>query len=392
MKPIISLFLLCLYLLIACTAAPGTPSGVSASTPRPAIDPLAGTSTPASSDTAAVTPSTPLEAVRTDNPPTASEEITSRISAISPVTIYSGPGNEYEPAGTLEAGADVQVLETGDDNWMKIACPGEVAGSCWVLWNPDVIYFYEGPAKSLKIPDPASLKFETVATETSPDGRWQAIVTKSEVISLAAGGGDPWFFYVELKVTSQEHGRTWTAVSEWHGAGLGEKEPPQIVHWSKDGRFLYYTSPSYPDGACVYYDNIGESFDRLDLTDGSVAALQPPDARGILVISPDEAMIAYLHGETYTGGRDLVVRELTTAYEDAAASQNSVKWQIPLDASWPDRVSQIAWTPDSKKVVVSVTGFTDYCQPPARITAWELNVQTGEWMKLSDTPLPTATP
>ncbi|HEX6033139.1 MAG TPA: hypothetical protein VFY83_01850, partial [Anaerolineales bacterium] len=268
----------------------------------------------------------------------------------------------------------------------------DMVGDCWVLWNPDAIYLYEGPAKSLNIPDPASLKFETVSAETSPDGRWQALVTKSEPVSLAADNTDPWFFYVELKVTSLKDGRTWTPVSEWRAAGLGQEEPPKIFHSSKDGRFLYYTSLSHPDGACVYYDNIGESFDRLDLTSGTVTALQPPYARGILAISPDETMIAYLHGKTYSGERDLVVRELATAYGDDASSQNPVKWQMPLDVVWPNRVSQLAWSPDSKKLVVTVTEFTDYCQPPARMADWELDVETGEFVNISTTIVPAATP
>jgi hypothetical protein len=203
--------------------------------------------TPAASSAPTVKPS-----------PTSLEGIASRISVVSPATIYSGPGTEHPPAGILEAGANAQVLERGEGNWMKIVCPDGAVGSCWVLWEPNILYLYDGPPKTLNIPDPASLKFETVTTETSPDGNWQAVVTKSEVISLAPDGTDPWFFYTELKVTSQQDGRTWTPVSEWHAAGLGQEEPPQIFHWSKDGRFLYFTGLAYPDGACVYYDNNGE--------------------------------------------------------------------------------------------------------------------------------------
>ena len=326
------------------------------------------------------------------SPSTPEQEIRSRLSAISPVTIYSGPGTQHPSVGALEAGANAQVIETGEGNWMKIVCPDGIAESCWVLWDPNSIYFYEGPPITLNIPDPATLKFETVATETSPDGAWETLVTKSETVRLAAGAMDVWFFYVELKVTSQHDGRTWTPVSDWHAAGLGQEEPPQIFHWSKDGRFLYYTSLAYPDGACVFYDNIGESLDRLDLTDGSVAALQPPHARGVLAISPDETMIAYLYGENNSIERHLVVRELATAYGDDPSRQNAVKWEIALDLGWPTQVSEIAWTPDSKKVVVTVIEFSDYCQPPTRIVDWKLDVETGEWAKISDSLFPTATP
>jgi hypothetical protein len=137
------------------------------------------------------------------------------------VTIYSGPGKDYAPVGILEAGASAQVIETKEGNWMQIVCPEGIAEGCWVLWSPNALFPYEGPAVTLKIPDPASLKFETVATETSPDGRWQALVTKSEAVLFTPDNLDAWFFYVELKVASQEDGKSWTPVSEWHAAGLG---------------------------------------------------------------------------------------------------------------------------------------------------------------------------
>lgn len=326
------------------------------------------------------------------SPTSSTEEIITRVSAISPVTIYLGPETQYPAVGTLEAGANAQVIERGEANWMRIVCPEEIAGDCWVLWDPNSVFLYEGPALTLNIPTPASLKFETVSTETSPDGRWQAVVTKSETVLLGDENIGPWFFYVELKVTSLKDGRTWTPVSEWHGAGLGQEEPPRVFHWSKDGRFLYYTSLSYPDGACVFYDNIGESFDRLDLTDGSVSALQPPYARGVLAVSPDETMIAYLYGDSNSIERHLVVRELATAYGDDPSRQNTVLREIALELGSPTQVSQIAWTPDSKKAMVTIIEFSDYCQPPTRIVEWRLDVVTGEWAEISERWLPTATP
>ena len=351
------------------------------------------------SETEVVTAVPSPSAVPTSSPaPTASpsptsteEEITSRISAIVPVTIYSGPGINHAPVGILETGASAQVSEYGEGNWLKMVCPDGMRDSCWILWDPNTFVLYEGPVVPLNIPDPASLNFETITTETSPDGRWQALVTKSEAVSFIPDM-DAWFFYVELKVTSQEDGTTWTPVSEWHAAGLGQEEPPQPFHWSKDGRFLYYTSRSYPDGGCVFYDNIGNSFDRLDLADGSVTALQPPHARGILAISPDETLIAYLHHETFVSDQVLVIRELASAF-GAHTSQDTVKWQIPLDAVHSNKVSEIAWSSDNAKVVVRVHEFTNPsdCRPTG-VADWELDVETGEFVKTSTTIFPTATP
>jgi hypothetical protein len=359
-------------LLAACTTPPE--AAVSTAVPIPSVT-LKSSPTPIASPSATST----------------AEAITSRMSAISPITIYSGPGKDYPQVGILESGASAQVTEAGEGDWMKMVCPDDIGDSCWISWDPNTFVLYEGPAVTLNIPDPATLKLETLATETSPDGRWEAQVTKSETVSFVAENLDARFFYVELKVTSREDRSSWTAVSEWHAAGLGQEEPPTLFHWSKDGRFLYYTSLAYPDGACVFYDNIGNSFDRLDLTDGSVTALQPPQALGILAISPDETLIAYLHHETFVSDQVLVVRELASAY-GADGGQDSVKWQIPLDAAGFNKVSEIAWSPDSKKVVLTVTEFSDYCQPPAGLVEWELDLETGEFVKISTTILPTATP
>lgn len=328
-------------------------------------------------------------------PPTATptripseEEIASRISTVSPVTIYRGPGSDYEEAGILDAGTNARVIETRDGNWLHIICPHGSIGNCWVLWDPNAIYLYEGAEITLDIPNPDSLQIVSTNTETSPDGRWEAVTTQSESMSF---GDEAWFFYVELKVTAQDTGRTWTPVSEWHAAGLGQEEAPQPFHWSKDGRFLYYSSLSYPDGACVFYDNIGDYLDRLDLTDGSVAAMQPPFPRGIVAISPSETMIAYLQRQPDFSNQHLVVRELATAYDDGDASQDSIKWQIPYDVVWPTQVSQIAWLWNSRKVLVTMTSVTDNCLP-ASISNWELDVKTGKFVEVSSRVLPTATP
>ena len=305
------------------------------------------------------------------------------------MTVYNGPGSQYEQSASIKAGTNARVLETREGNWIKIVCPHRTTVSCWVLWDPNAIYRYEGPELTLEIPDPASLKIVSSSTETSPDGRWEALTTRSENVSFA--GDEASFFYVQLKVTSPDEGITWTPVSEWHAAGLGQEEAPQPFHWSRDGRFLYYTSLSYPDGGCVFYDNIGETLDRLDLSDGSVAGLQPPYARGIAAISPDETMIAYLNRQPDFSNQHLVVRELETAYSDGEASQDSIKWQIPYEVAWPTQVSKIAWLWNSRKVFVTLTSVGENCLPISAAN-WELEVKTGKFIQVSSTVFPTATP
>jgi len=54
---------------------------------------------------------------------------------------------------------------------------------------------------------------------------------------------------------------------------------------------------------------------RLDLTDGSVVPLPPPQPFGIYSISPDETVLAYLNGQRMAdlSDQNLFVRELATA-------------------------------------------------------------------------------
>jgi hypothetical protein len=168
---------------------------------------------------------------------------------------------------------------------------------------------------------------------------------------------------------------------------LGQENAPEPFHWSQDGRYLFFTTPFDHHGACVVYDNIGQNLDRLDLTDGSVTVLLPPVPLGLLAISPDETRFAY---ESYMDGYQITVREIAGAY-DARTSQESILWQIPLDMSQSGAVSEISWSADNRRVFVTVTNLADNCQT-ASMTKWELDVETGAFVEISNTVFPTATP
>ena len=142
--------------------------------------------------------------------------------------------------------------------------------------------------------------------------------------------------------------------------------------------------------------NIGERLDRLDLTDGTVTSLQPPRAFRLLSISPDETRIAYLGGQSmvnFTNQQVLIVRELAQAYAESSTRQDSVFWEIPLGIAWPTAVSEITWSADSRKILVKATTLADevLCNQ-ASVTKWELDVETGEFVEVSNTIFPAATP
>jgi hypothetical protein len=271
-----------------------------------------------------------LTAIATTIPAPSMEEITSRVSAVVPVTIYSGPGSDYLQTDILESGATARLLETREGGWMNIECPQGITVSCWISWEMNAIHSYEGPPITLNIPDPASLKIESMNRRTSPDGR-----------------------------------------------------------------YLYSTSLFDVHGACVSM-NIGESLDRLDLSDGTVATLRPPHAFRLLSISPDEKRITYLGGQNiinYTGHQSLIVRDLESAYDEGADGQESILWQSRLELEWPTAVSEISWSPDSSKLLVTATTLADVVLNTKTSTiTWELNMETGELVESSSSVIPTSTP
>ncbi|GIK57557.1 MAG: hypothetical protein HND44_09350 [Chloroflexi bacterium] len=139
------------------------------------------------------------------------------------------------------------------------------------------------PTPTAVLPDAAELEMLTTTT-TSPDGRWQAIAAQSESIVV----GDLEKLYVSLTVTDGT--TTWTPVAEWRGYGLGYIWPA-VYQWSADGRYLYYTNLSSPDG-CLYYSN-GTDLHRLDVTDGSTIKILPDGKTLNLSLSADESTPAY---------------------------------------------------------------------------------------------------
>ena len=286
------------------------------------------------------------------------EEITSRVSAVAPVTIYSGTGSDCPQSGILEAGANARLLETREGGWMNIECLEGISGDCWISWDMNAIHSYEGLPITLNIPDPSSLKIESTNRTTYPDGRWEALITQTENVAL--DGEVAVFFHTELIVTSLEDGTTWKPVSKWHVYGISHEYVPMPFHWSQDGRYLYYSSLFDMHGACVSM-NVGETLDRLDLTGGTVTALQLPRAFRLLSISPDEEMIAYLGGQSITnfsGQQVLIVR-----------------------------------SPDNRNILVTATTLADeiLCKQ-AGTSTWELNLETGELPLVSNMVFPTATP
>jgi len=167
------------------------------------------------------------------------------------------------------------------------------------------------------------------------------------VIAALPTSSGPENYYTQLKVSKADGTLEWTVVDEWSAWGLGYTIPKPL-HWSRDGRFLYFTNQPVPDGCAVFVN--GSDLQRIDLSNGDVREIAPPVGLW-LALSPDETMLAYIG----YGGRGLVIRDLATGAEQ----------EIPLDPGKDYQAGQVLWSPDSKTIILALaihpcsTGWAD---------------------------------
>lgn len=171
-------------------------------------------------------------------------------------------------------------------------------------------------------------------SSTSPDGKWTAqVIVALPVISDTAVSSS---YYTQLKVSKRDGTTEWVIVDEWAEWGLGYTIP-QPLHWSRDGRYLYYTNCPVPDGCAVFVN--GSDLHRVDLNDGSVREIMPPVGLW-LSLSPDETQLAYIG----YGDRGLVIQDLATGTER----------ETKLDPGKDYQAGQIIWSPDSTAIVLAL--------------------------------------
>lgn len=174
---------------------------------------------------------------------------------------------------------------------------------------------------------------------SAPDGQWSAI----GLVALPQPGGNQ--YYTELRVKKADGSREWTPVAGWSNFGLGYTTP-RPLHWSADGRYLYFTNAPVPDG-CALFVNASD-LQRLDLTDGSIHEVLPTNSTWSLAIAPDGKRVAYRKGD------ELYLLDLATANYAAIKPAG-----VESDATWGNFV----WSPDSQKVAFTIA--YQPCQPPA---------------------------
>ncbi len=234
----------------------------------------------------------------------------------------------------------------------------------------------------------------------SPDGRWTA----------SAFG---YYLPIWMRVARADGSDAWEVQSDGDGWFEVMLRP---VHWSVDGRYLYFTLAPFVDGFVLYTD--GSGLQRLDLGDGQVTEILAGEGElQAFSISPDSARLAYVRNEEEA--ELLIVRDLSTGEE--------LQWGL---AETLAQAGGITWSPDASALVVLVTwGFswedtrTDLVLLNLRsgareavleddtrifyriawvdrhtlyledltVTGWSLDLETGE-MILTPTPVPTQEP
>lgn len=179
-------------------------------------------------------------------------------------------------------------------------------------------------------PDPTNFELRTWSS-SSPDGQWSAQTTAK---FPAGGAGEN--YYTQLKISQTDGGLEWVIVDIWEEWGLGYTIP-QIVQWSQDGRYVYFTNRPVPDGCAVFVN--GLDLHRFDLGDGSVTELVPPVGLW-LSLSPDESTLAYIG----YADRGLVIRDLATGVER----------EMKLEPGPDYQAGHIVWSPDGVALVLTL--------------------------------------
>jgi hypothetical protein len=223
--------------------------------------------------------------------------------------------------------------------------------ACRVDSPPAPVAATVSPLPPTITPDLAGLEQQPWST-TSPDGTW--IV--EGLTALPTQSGEQ--YYTEMRIRQVDGELSWMPVAGWQPFGLGYTTP-RLVHWSTDGRYLYYTNAPHPDG-CGLFVNASD-LQRLDLTDGTVQEILPQNSTWVLEAAPD-GTIAYVDGTT------LVLFD----------PKADMRQEIFLDFAQANvQLGNLVWSPDSQRVAFTVA--TDPCiLPNWRHAIYTVDRQSGQ--------------
>ncbi len=185
------------------------------------------------------------------------------------------------------------------------------------------------PATTMPAPDLADRQTERWSS-AAPDDGW----TAEGIVALPKPGEDR--YYTELRVKRADGGTEWMPVATWSNFGLGYTTP-RPLHWSRDGQYLYFTNAPVVEG-CGLFVNASD-LQRLDLADGNVDQLLPPNTTRSLTFAPDDQSIAY-------GEQELLYLLDPTTGDYATLALD----MLGSNEQWGNFV----WSPDSQQVVFTI--------------------------------------
>lgn len=169
---------------------------------------------------------------------------------------------------------------------------------------------------------------------------WQVSLSNEEWIAEAHAifppeGGN---YYRELVVHKVDDSVSWTLVQEEELWALGYSLPVPM-HFSQDGRYLYFTHSVTPDGCGLFAWN--SNLQQVELATGQISEIER--TAGIsLAISPDDTTLALVerNAETTT----LVLRNLLSGEAR----------EIPLNDGEALQAGRIVWSSDGSSLVLTI--------------------------------------
>jgi len=247
--------------------------------------------------------------------------------------------NQYTPT---EQTTSTPSQESGIETPLKTPSPQAAATNTQIPTRTDTAM---PVASGTATPEMSAIKTQMAAlpdsdtwTNTSPDGKWTAeghVKTETGIVM-----GDYELYYVQLTVVSADQSTQWILVDEVDNYGLGYTTP-QILHWSPDGRYLYYTNRPHVDG-CGLFVTASDLW-QVNLADGEITQVFSEGAQSYS-FSPDGNQLAML---TWSTPPALVIHELSSGKQQA----------VTLDF---DDAGAVVWSPDGDTIAMTVA--TKPCQ------------------------------
>jgi Tol biopolymer transport system component len=183
---------------------------------------------------------------------------------------------------------------------------------------------------------------------TSPDGKWKATVLEDQESA-------------SLRVSSTDGSVVWIADTVTERDIYGGFEWPIPFHWSKDGRYLYFTHHERGDGCISLFH--GSDLQRLDLQTGEVTEIIPRVGYW-LALSPDETTLAYLSFE-----KGLILHDLPSGDERQV--------HLDIEDAYPEtplHKSHLLWSPNGNLLVLTID--IDVCGPGWSTAIVQVDVAT----------------